>query len=107
LAAAATAAARAFQRWGAASITAAVAVPLATPPDRPDNTLPSNRSSRPAAIRKTTALATAKTMANNNIGRRPIASDQRPNASSAASTPPTNVAYTTVEVNIEKCIRSG
>jgi hypothetical protein len=91
---------------GAASITATVAVPVATPADDPDSTRPSNRSSTPVAPRNAIALPIANTVARNNIGRRPIVSDQRPNTSSAASTPPAYVANTTVAVRTEKGIRS-
>jgi hypothetical protein len=102
----ATAAARPRQLSGAASMTAAVAVPVAAPADNPDSTRPSSRSSTPVATRNTDALVNAKTIASNNIGRRPTASDQRPNASSAANTPPTYVANITVVVRSEKCMRA-
>jgi len=88
-------------------MTAAVAVPVATPADNPDSTRPSSRSPTPVATRNTAALLTANTVASNNIGRRPTASDQRPNASSETNTPPTNVANTTVVVRSEKCMCSA
>ena len=106
LATVAIAAERPRQLGGAASITATVAVPVATPADNPDSTRPTSRSSTPVAARNAMALPIANAVARNNIGRRPTASDQRPNTSSAASTPPAYVANTTVVVRTEKCIRS-
>src|ERR1700758_1982276 len=105
LATVATAGARACQPGGAASITAAVAVPVAAPADRPDSSRPSKRSSTPVATRNTPSLPNAKAMASSKIGLRPTASDQRPNARSAASTPTAYVANTTVVVSSEKCMR--
>ena len=106
LATVAIAAARPRHCSGAASITAAVAVPVATPADSPDSSLPSSRSSTPVAAKNATALPSANIVASNNIGRRPTASDHRPNTSSTASTPNANVANTTVVVSTEKCMRS-
>jgi len=82
------------------------AVVVATPADNPDSTRPTSRSSTPVAPRNAMALPIANAVARNNIGRRPTASDQRPNTSSAASTPPAYVANTTVVVRTEKCICS-
>jgi hypothetical protein len=105
LATVAIAVARPRHPGGAASMTAAVAVPVATPADKPDRSRPTSRSSTPVAVKNTNALPSAKTIARYNIGRRPTASDQRPNPSSAANTPPAYIANTTAVVNTEKCMR--
>lgn len=88
LATVATAAARVFQACGAASMTAAVAVPVKSPADKPDSTRPISSSGTESASRNTTALASAAATPANSMGRLPTASDQRPNTSSANSTPP-------------------
>ena len=106
LATVATAAARFRQCGGAASMTAAVAVPVKMPADSPDNTRPTSSVGTESAARNTTALARANAVPASSIGRRPIASDQRPNASSANSTPPAYVAKITVVVSTAKCMRS-
>ncbi len=92
LATVATAAARPRHFGGAASMTAAVAVPVNKPADRPDSTRPTSISCTESAVRNTAALASAATSPAASIGRLPTASDQRPNASSANSTPPAYVA---------------
>ena len=76
------------QFGGAASITAAVAVPVKIPADNPESTRPTSRSGTESATRKVTALPRAKTAPATSIGRRPTASDQRPKANSANNTPP-------------------
>jgi len=92
LATVATAAALVRQFSGAASMTAAVAVPVKMPADSPDKTRPTNNIDTEWATRNTAALATANTTPASNTGRRPIASDHRPNANNANSTPPAYVA---------------
>ncbi len=59
LAAVATAAARFCHVAGAASMTAAVAVPVKMPADNPDSTRPTSSSVTESAIRNTTALTKA------------------------------------------------
>ena len=92
LATVATAAALVRQFGGAASMTAAVAVPVKIPAESPDSTRPTSSTGTESAIRKTTALANAATTPATSIGRLPIASDQRPNTRSANNTPPAYVA---------------
>ncbi|SHW35061.1 Uncharacterised protein [Mycobacteroides abscessus subsp. abscessus] len=72
---------------GTDSTTAAVAVPVKMPADSPESSRPTSSSGTLSALRKTTALAMAATAPAISTGRRPTASDQRPNSSSAASTP--------------------
>ena len=88
LATVATAAALVRHFSGAASMTAAVAVPVKMPADSPDKTRPTNSIGTESATRNTAALASANTTPASSTGRRPIASDHRPNANSANSTPP-------------------
>ncbi len=92
LASVAATAARSRSAGGAASTTAAVAVPVKTPAERPDSSRPIRSSGTLSAIRKITALASANRVPPSNTGRLPMASDQRPNTSSAASTPTAYVA---------------
>ncbi len=92
LAMVATAAAFVRQAGGAASMTAAVAVPVKTPADNPDSTRPTSSIGTESASRNTTALASANTTPASKSGRLPMASDQRPNTRSAKSTPPAYVA---------------
>ena len=73
-------------------MTAAVAVPVKTPADSPDSTRPTSSIGTESATRKTAALASANTTPASSTGRRPMASDQRPKASSANSTAPAYVA---------------
>ncbi len=84
----ATEAARVCQRGGAASMTAAVAVPANRPAENPDSTRPTSRTATESANRNTTPLATANATPANSTGRRPMASDHRPNTTSVNSTPP-------------------
>ena len=88
LAMVAKAAARSRCAGGAASTTAAVAVPVKMPADNPDSRRATSSSGTSSANRKTTALATANTAPAKSTGRRPSASDQLPKANSATSTPP-------------------
>src|SRR5690242_17088732 len=88
----ATVAARECQRGGAASMMAAVAVPVNRPADNPDSTRPTSSCGTESAIRNTTALASAATTPASSTGRLPTASDHRPNTSSANSMPPAYVA---------------
>ncbi len=70
------------RRGGATdSTTAAVAVPVKMPADRPDSSRPISSSGTLSANRNTVALASAKPSPASNIGRRPIASDQPPERS--------------------------
>lgn len=92
LATVATAAALVFHAAGAASMTAAVAVPVKRPADRPDSSRPISSTGTESALRNTAALARAAATPASSMGRRPTASDQRPNTSSANSTPPAYVA---------------
>ena len=69
-------------------MTAAVAVPVNNPADSPESTRATSSTGTESAARNTAALATAHAVPANSIGRRPTASDHRPNTSSAASTPP-------------------
>src|SRR5262245_58386732 len=92
LATVATAAALVRQFSGAASMTAAVAVPVKMPADNPDKTRPTNNTGTESATRNTPALATANTTPDSRTGRLPIASDHRPTSSSANSTPAAYVA---------------
>jgi len=57
-----------------------------------NKTRPTNNSDTESAARNTAALASANTTPASSTGRRPIASDHRPNANSANSTPPAYVA---------------
>jgi hypothetical protein len=57
------------------SMTAAVAVPVKMPADMPESSRPISSCPTPPANRKTIALASAKAVAANSIGRRPVASD--------------------------------
>ena len=59
LATVATAAARVRQLGGAASMTAAVAVPVKMPADSPDSTRPTSSIGTESATRNTAALASA------------------------------------------------
>lgn len=88
LATVATAGARPRQAGGAASTTAAVAVPVNSPADRPESTRPASSTGTESANRNTTALAIANTTPASSTGRRPTVSDHRPNASNPTSTPP-------------------
>ncbi len=87
LAMVATAGARLCQVDGAASMTAAVAVPVNRPADSPDSTRPTSSCATVSAVRKTSALTRAHAVPANSTGRRPIASDQLPKSSSDANTP--------------------
>ena len=87
LATVATAAALLRHDSGAASITAAVAVPVKMPADNPDRNRPISSSGIEWAIRNTAALVSAHTAPASSIGRRPTTSLQRPNTSRANSTP--------------------
>jgi len=87
LATVATAAALFRHDCGADSITAAVAVPVKMPADRPDNNRPISSWGTVAALRNITALASAHTAPARSMGRRPTVSLQRPKTSSANSTP--------------------
>ena len=73
-------------------MTAAVAVPVKMPADSPDSTRPTSSSGTESAARNTAALASAKKVPASSTGRRPMASDHRPKASSANSTPNAYVA---------------
>ena len=88
----AIAAARVRHDSGAASMTAAVAVPVKTPADSPDKTRATSNRDTESATGKPLALASANTTPASSTGRLPIASDHLPNASSANSTPPAYVA---------------
>lgn len=92
LATVATAAARERQLGGAASMAAAVPVPVKTPADRPDSTRPTSSTATESATRNTSAPAIANPTPANSMGRRPTASDHRPKAISATSTPPAYAA---------------
>ncbi len=105
-AAVASSAARERQAAGAASTIAAVAVPTKMPADRPDSTRPTSSVPVFSAMRKTTSLAMAAATPASRSGRRPSASDHRPNASSAARTPKAYIAKITVDIVIEKPNRS-
>ncbi len=88
LATVATAGARSRQLGGAASMMAAVPVPVNSPADKPDSTRPTSSTGTESAPRNTAALASAHAVPASSIGRRPTASDHRPNTNSATSTPP-------------------
>ena len=87
LAIVAATAARSRCAGGTASTTAAVAVPVKMPADKPESRRPISSSGMSSANRNTTALTSANAAPASSTGRRPIASDQRPNTSSALSTP--------------------
>ena len=68
-------------------MTAAVAVPVKMPADSPDKTRPTSSSGTESAAKNTAALASANKVPANSSGRRPMASDHRPKARRANSTP--------------------
>ncbi len=67
--------------------SAAVALPVISPADRPDSSRPRNSQPTPGAIMNVTALAMLSPIPAANTGRRPTWSDELPVASSAARTP--------------------
>jgi len=76
-------------RWAgaASSVTAAVAAPLKSPAEKPENTRPTNSSGRACAARKQPALSIAKPTPTSRTGRRPSTSENDPAISRAAITP--------------------
>ena len=71
----------------AVSVSAAVAVPVISPADRPESTRPRNSQPTFGARMNVTALTMLSPIAAASTGRRPTWSDERPATSSAASTP--------------------
>jgi hypothetical protein len=69
------------------SVSAAVAVPVASPGVTPDRTRATNSRARLEARMNTTVLSALKPRAVASMGRRPIWSEARPANKGAASTP--------------------
>ena len=90
----------------AVSVSAAVAVPVISPADRPESSRPANSQPVPGARMNVTALAMLSPIAVASTGRRPTWSDERPAASSAASTPTAYVAKISVTRLVGKCHRA-
>ena len=89
---------RCWRRWrppqrghattgGAASMTAAVAVPVKMPADSPDSTRPISSSRHRVGDQEHHGADQREPAPASSTGRRPTASDHRPNTSSATSTP--------------------
>lgn len=87
---------------GASSMTATVAVPVNSPADSPDTTLPMNSSGRPSSKTKHTALATENPSAARSTGRRPSRSEKLLARVSTAMTPAAYVAKMIVTIRDEK-----
>jgi hypothetical protein len=87
----------------AVSVSAAVAVPVISPADRPESTRPTNSQPTFGARMNVTALTMLRQIAAASTGRRPTWSDERPANSSAVSTATAYEAKISVMRLVEKC----
>jgi hypothetical protein len=87
----------------AVSVSAAVAVPVISPADRPESTRPTNSQPTFGARMNVTALTMLRQIAAASTGRRPTWSDERPASSSAVSTATAYEAKISVMRLVEKC----
>src|SRR5260370_33885272 len=76
----------------AVSVSAAVAVHVTGPADRPESARPANSQPTLGARMKVAALAMLSPIAAASTGRRPAWSDVRPEAATAESSPPAHLA---------------
>ena len=87
---------------GARSITYAVAAPVNSPADRPEEQPAAYSQPSAEAPRKQAALAAAKPRPHSSTGRLPTVSDTLPASRRTPMTPKAYTAYTTVTISSEK-----